>query len=111
MATKKAAEVKAEEVETKPVEVVPEKADAEVPAVKDEWDEYVEMLIPRRPKGDDQQFYICVNDRRFYIPANGKTQKLPKPIAEILKQSLEAENEAEDFAESIPNKTGPSQDI
>ena len=106
MATKKTAEVKPEEMETEPV--VSEPA---VPAEKDEWDEEVEMLIPRRPKGDDQQFYICVNDRRFYIPANGKMQKLPKPIAEVLQQSLEAENEAEDYAESIPNKTGPSREI
>lgn len=108
MATKKAAEVKAEAVETNPADVIPEEA---ATAVKDEWDEEIEMLIPRRPKGDDQQFYVCVNDRRFYIPANGKMQKLPKPVAEVLKQSLEAENEAEDYAESIPNKTGPSQDF
>ena len=106
MATKKTVEEKPEEMETEPVVSEPVE-----PAVKDEWDEEVEMLIPRRPKGDDQQFYICVNDRRFYIPANGKMQKLPKPIAEILKQSLEAENEAEDYAESIPNKTGPSSEI
>ena len=106
MATKKTVEVKPEVMETEPV--VSETVE---PEVKDEWAEEVEMLIPRRPKGDDQQFYICVNDRRFYIPANGKMQKLPKPIAEVLKQSLEAENEAEDYAESIPNKTGPSRDI
>lgn len=107
MATKKTAEIKTEAVETTPEEVIPEEA----VDVKDEWAESVEMLIPRRPKGDDQQFYVCVNDRRFYIPANGKMQKLPKPVAEVLQQSLEAENEAEDYAESIPNKTGPNQDI
>ena len=106
MATKKTAEVKPEEMETEPVVSNPAE-----PAEKDEWAEEVEMLIPRRPKGDDQQFYVCVNDRRFYIPANGKMQKLPKPVAEVLRQSLEAENEAEDYAESIPNKTGPSQDL
>lgn len=104
MATKKTAE-------TKPEDVMPEETAEKEPAEKNEWDESVEMLIPRRPKGDDQQFYVCVNDRRFYIPANGKMQKLPKPVAEVLQQSLEAENEAEDFAESIPNKTGPTQDI
>ena len=86
-------------------------AAAEEPTEVDEWAEEVEMIIPRKQKGDDQQFYVCVNDRRFYIPANGKMQKLPKPVAEVLQQSLEAENEAEDYAESIPNKTGPNQDI
>ena len=78
---------------------------------KDEWAEEIEMIVPRRPKGDDPQYYVCVNDRRFYIPANGKMQKLPKPIAEVLQQSLEAEAEAEEYADSIPNKTGPSGEI
>ena len=94
MATKKTDDVKAAE----PV------AAEEMPEVKDEWAEEVEMLVPRKPKGDDAHFYVCVNDRRFYIPANGKPQKLPKPIAEVLRESLEAELEAEEFADSLPNK-------
>lgn len=100
MATKKTAEVK-EEIKEEPIAAEA----AEEQAIPDEWAEEVEMLVPRKPKGDDQQYYVCVNDRRFYIPANGRTQKLPKPIAEVLKQSLEAEMEAEDFADSIPNNT------
>ena len=40
------------------------------------------------------------------VPANGKTQKLPRPVAEILKASIEAEYAAEDFADHIPNKSG-----
>ena len=98
MATKKTTEpVKEEAQAAEPVA-------AEKPEVKDEWAEEVEMIVPRKPKGDDPQFYVCVNDRRFYIPANGKAQKLPKPIAEVLQQSLQAELEAEEFADSIPNK-------
>lgn len=100
MATKKATEPVAEEITEIPAE-----------APKDEWAEEVEMIIPRKPKGDDPQYYVCVNDRRFYIPANGKMQKLPKPVANILLESLEAEQEAEDFADSMPNRTGPSQEI
>lgn len=93
MATKKTDDVKAAE----PVA-------AEKPAEQDEWAEEVEIIVPRKPKGDDPQYYVCVNDRRFYIPANGKAQKLPKPIAEVLQQSLQAELEAEEFADSLPNK-------
>ena len=93
MATKKTDDMKAAE----PVA-------AEKPEVKDEWAEEVEMIVPRKPKGDDPQFYVCVNDRRFYIPATGKAQKLPKPIAEVLQQSLQAELESEEFADHMPNK-------
>ena len=95
---------------TKKAEIMEEPTAVE-PAIQDEWDETIEMIVPRKMKGDDPQYYVCVNDRRFYIPANGKKQKLPKPIAEVLQQSLEAEMEAEDFADSIPNKTGPEHEI
>lgn len=96
MATKKNAEEIREETaaaeEVKPAE-----------APKDEWDEEIEMIVPRKAKGDDQQYYVCVNDRRFLIPANGKAQKLPKPIALVLQESLAAEVAAEDFADNMPN--------
>ena len=71
----------------------------------DEWLQEEEMIVPRKPKGEDQQYYVCVNDRRFMIPANGKMQTLPKPIAEVLKASLEAEQDADDYADHIPNKS------
>ena len=71
----------------------------------DEWMQEEEMIVPRKPKGEDQQYYVCVNDRRFMIPANGKMQKLPKPIANVLKDSLEAEQDAADYADHIPNKS------
>lgn len=102
MATKKAAAAEiAEEVKQEPVA---EEVKAEEPVIRDEWDEEVEMIVPRKPKGDDPTYYVCINDRRFLIPADGKTQKLPKPVAEVLKESLEAEYAAEDFADHIPNR-------
>ena len=72
--------------------------------VKSEWDETIEMIVPRKPRGEEQFYYICVNDRRFQVPADGKMQKLPKPIALILKDALEAEQKADDFADNIPNE-------
>jgi hypothetical protein len=72
----------------------------------DEWDETVEMVVPRKPKGEDQQYYICVNDRRFMVPADGKVQALPRPVAEILQESVQAEYAADDFADHIPNRSG-----
>lgn len=86
---------------TEPVEEVLEEGQAEAP--KSAWDEEIEMLIPRKPKGEESYYYVCVNDRRFEIPASGTMQKLPKPIALVLQDSLAAEIKAEEFADSIPN--------
>ena len=80
-------------------------------AVKSAWDEEEEMLIPRKAKGEEQHYYICVNDRRFYVPANGKMQKLPKPIAQALKDSLDAEYEADEYADHIPNRDASNPQI
>ena len=60
--------------------------------------------MPTKPKGDDPQYYICINDRRFMVPANGKEQELPQPVAEVLRTSLQDESDADDFAEHIPNR-------
>ena len=104
MATKKTvkpAEELEQAVEAQPeVEAEEEKA----PEIKDAWGETIEMIVPRKPKGDDQSYYVCVNDRRFQIPANGKMQMLPKPIALILQDSLEMESEADDYAEKLPKQ-------
>ena len=97
MATKKTVTEPAEEI----VAEEPEKEAPEAP--KSAWDEEIEMLIPRKPKGEESYYYVCVNDRRFEIPANGTMQKLPKPIALVLQDSLEAEIKAEEYADSIPN--------
>ena len=96
MATKKAAE----EVKN---EVLAEEAAAEPVEQKDPWAEKVVMYVPKK-RGDDPQYYVCVNDRRFAIPADGSNQELPKPIATNLQESLRAEDEAEDFATSIESK-------
>ena len=98
MATKK-------NVETEPVEAAAaeEVAEAKTEAPASAWDETIEMLIPRKPRGEEAFYYVCVNDRRFEIPADGKLQKLPKPIALVLQDSLAAEIRAEEFADSIPN--------
>ena len=70
---------------------------------KDAWVETIKMIVPRKPRGEDQYYYICVNDRRYQVPANGLEQELPKPVAEILKDALAMEVNAEEYAEHIPN--------
>ena len=101
MATKKVTKTE-EEVQEQLLEQQAEEAEA----VKSAWDEEVPVVVPRKPKGQDQQFYVCVNDRRFTVPANGKQQMLPRPVAEILQAAIEAEYAAEEFADNIPNESG-----
>ena len=102
MATK-TTEVKAE-VKSEAAEQLLEQPEEEQKQEKiDPWAEQVDLMIPRKPKGEEQQYYVCVNDRRFVIPANGKVQKLPKPIAEVLQEAIEAEYAAQDYADRIQN--------
>ena len=98
-------DVIAEDVDPKLINELPEGPKT------DSWSEMVNIIVPRRPRGEDQFYYICVNDRRFQIPADGKMQQLPKPVAEILEQSLAAEAAADKFAEEIPNNTGPDAGV
>lgn len=68
---------------------------------KDPWAEEVEIIVPRKPKSEDQFYYVCVNDRRFSIPADGKKQRMPAPIAKVLQMGIDAEYKAEDFANEM----------
>lgn len=72
---------------------------AEAPV--NEWELTKEVIVPRKAKGDDQSWFVCVNDRRFAVPANGRRQILPLPVAEVLEKAVEAEYAAEDFAEGL----------
>ena len=99
MATKKTVEPKEEEV------ILEQTAEEPAEEANDPFKEETEMIVPRKPKGEEQQYYICVNDRRFVVPANGKMQKLPKPVALILQDSLEADWKADEFADQIPNRS------
>ena len=84
---------------------------AEKQAAVDPWDETIDMVVPRKPRGEDQQYYICVNDRRYLVPADGKVQTLPKPVAEVLRESIEADAEADEFADHIPNRSADQHAI
>lgn len=105
MATKSKAAAEKETIEEIKAEEAPVIEEA---AAKDSWAEDIDMVVPRKPKGEEQFYYICVNDRRFQVPANGKVQALPKPVAEVLQEMIAAEAEADDYADHIPNKTVPT---
>ena len=53
-----------------------------------------------------------MNHRTCQIPADGKYHKIRKPFAEILMMSLEAEAEAERYAEEdVPHDSSPENFI
>ncbi len=85
---------------------IDELQDAE-PEPPDPWEEYIDIIVPRKPRGAEQYYYVCVNDRSCQIPADGKIQRMRKPFAEVLLMSLEAEAEADRFAENIPHEAAP----
>ena len=108
MATRKTAVTEAEpevKIEDTAVEEAP-KAEEEV---QDPWKVMVSMLVPRHHVGESENYYVCVNDRRYYIPRNGTKQEIPQPIAEVLQASIEAEGRAEEFAENMPHASAPKQ--
>ena len=84
------------------VEEVQAEAPAEEQKPQSSWDIMETRVIPRKPKGNF--FYICVNDRRFEIPARGQTETLPLPVALILDDQIAAEYAADDYAANMPNR-------
>ena len=63
--------------------------------------EMVEIYVPRRPRGEEQRYWICVNGRSVLIPANGEKQLMRRPFAEVLENRLKAEAEADRVLDGI----------
>lgn len=102
MATRKNAEQNEPMNEAEAVQETTETAQAtaeEQP--KDPWQEMVQIYVPRKAKGDDQTWLVIVNDRYHGVPANGRMQTLPKPVAMILQDAIDAETAAADYMDRI----------
>ena len=94
MATRKSVNAQIEESKEAPVLPAEEKPD-------DIWEEMVEIYVPRRPRGEEQRYWICVNGRSVLIPANGEKQLMRRPFAEVLENRLKAEAEADRVLDGI----------
>ena len=73
----------------------------------------IAIRVPRRPPTQDPWYWINVNGRSAQIPANDQVQELKLPWAEVLVNMLNAEDAAQDFADSIKMydpKTNPHPD-
>ena len=118
MATKKSEAVKeipegvTEEVKAVAREIEEQKARAETAEVPeqpvDEWEQFIDIVVPRHGRGQEKTFFVAVNGRNAQIPADGKLHHLRKPHALRLLESLEAEANAEQFAEDLPHEAAPA---
>ena len=95
MASKKSAQAQIEESIQAP-QILPAEE-----APSDSWEIEEEVLVPRRPKGEEQFYWLCINGRSVQIPANGRVQTMKKPFAEALRNKIEADAAADDMADSI----------
>ena len=71
------------------------------------WEEYEDVYVPRHGKGQEPYFFIQINARSCQIPADGKRHRIRKPFAEALQESIDAEMDAEDFADNVPHDAAP----
>lgn len=85
----------------------PEAVEEEMQPV-DEWEQFIDFVVPRHGRGQEKTFFVSVNGRNAQIPADGKLQHLRKPHAITLLDSLEAEANAEQFAEDLPHEAAPA---
>ena len=91
MATKKVTEEQPE--------VMAEKAEA---APVDVWHDLVEVYIPRGSHSE-KSIFVGINSRDFLVPL-GKRVKVPRPVAEILREMQDREDELRTMRENIPDE-------
>lgn len=110
MATKRNASIteNPEVVTEETVEAAPVVTEAALAQPVDEWEEFIDIVVPRHGRGQEKTFFVSVNGRNAQIPADGKLQHLRKPHAIALLDSLEAEANAEQFAEDLPHEAAPA---
>lgn len=80
----------------------------ETESLEDEWEQYIDVPVPRHGRGQEKCFYVAVNGRNAQIPADGKIHRIRKPLATALLDSLEAEARAEQYAEDLPHEAAPA---
>lgn len=67
----------------------------------DPWEITVSVRAPRRPGKEDPWYWLNVNGRTVQIPADDRRYDLKLPWAACLMDSLEAENRAADYQDSL----------
>ena len=69
----------------------------------------VKKKLPRRKElGKKQQVFYSVNGRNFLVKL-GEEVDVPEPVANLIEQNKLAEEEADDYAASLPTSAAPNQ--
>lgn len=58
--------------------------------------ELMSIRLPKANRGEPDTVYVGVNGRGFYVK-KGQTVNVPKPVYEVLVNSLKAEEEADNY--------------
>lgn len=58
--------------------------------------ELMPIRLPKANRGEPDTVYVGVNGRGFYVK-KGQTVNVPKPVYEVLVNSLRAEEEADNY--------------
>lgn len=90
----------AETEETKPAKQTKSPKKAET---KSAWDETVMIFLPKAPKTEQNFQFVCVNGRTFQVP-KGKNVTVPKPVYEVLINSVYAAEKAEEYENELNEK-------
>lgn len=72
---------------------------------QDPWTVYETIKIPRHKQGEEEQHYVCINDRKVLVALDGKDHRLPLPIAAAMKDWMAGQDAIEEYMEQIPNDT------
>lgn len=67
------------------------------------WEDKREVFIPKDPTVGNKAVYVAVNGREIMIP-RGKRFEVPYPFYERVQIMLDAQEKAEEFNETVPNK-------
>lgn len=70
-------------------------------ATKDPFSKMVTVRIPRDPNGEIKSQFVAVNGRRYLVKLGAQVE-VPEPVAEVLRNSFDAQNAADDFIEAAP---------
>lgn len=74
-----------------------------VKAAGDPWQTMVTVKLQKAPHGQENFRFVSVNGRNFKIQ-KGVEVKVPLPVAEVLKNSYEAMDQADEYLEKITSE-------
>ena len=66
-----------------------------------EWNEMVEVTLPRARKGEDKTEFVSVNGKAYWVP-RGKTVHVPVPIKAALDRTYRQREIMQDIIDQMP---------